>query len=438
MWLIRWFGESSSNEVNYMYDKKGIKMFLVDSYIDFDSMMSIQQTTARLKNDYRIKYLLKCYISRCIYSRQKYNINTHKNSDFLFFYGNVFYRKDHLKTFLDFTEEFENCDIINGEVIDKKKLNIFNIIKYLLLTAVWIIQLLLQGVKITEAFTYLPYAQTCLDVKKLINQLDVKKYKFVVTYYDLQPDDNCLIQYFKSNGITTMTLQHGIFAEKTNKQNVSDTAIEYSKSICDYYLAWNEYSRDEAVKVGVNPNKIQVLGIPKYACMKQINSQYYSDNNIFGVVLNNNDFELHNQMLVKMASELSEKTKMKYILRYHPTMKGDEYNHLTNDFYIGNSDKNTSITEYAQTIEFTLISSSSVFVDLLFIKHPVYRLVVTKEDTYSTVKYNSFNNVDELVLQLHSNSSHNDRIDLFRYLCTSYNAIDNYKKFFVKMEESIK
>jgi hypothetical protein len=224
-----------------------------------------------------------------------------------------------------------------------------------------------------------------------------------------------------------MTLQHGIFAKKSAIHTISDTAFELSSSISDYYLAWNEYTKDEAVKVGLQPNKVIVLGAPKYINIKEPESACHAYNDLFGVILNNSAFDTHNRHLVNMANQIYSKTGKKYILRYHPQMKGDEYKSLYGQGFFKKDDNTHSISEYANEVSFTIISSSSVFVDLLLLKHPTYRLRVFEEDTYSSVTYNSFSSVDELLDILKCGNFDNKA---FSYLCNSYDTYDNYRHFF--------
>ena len=139
------------------------------------------------------------------------------------------------------------------------------------------------------------------------------------------------VQMCQNRKVLTMTLQHGIFARKSVIHTITDTAFELSESISEYYLAWNQYTKDEAIKVGLGPEKIIVLGAPKYINTKEPTEICKADNDVFGVILNNSAFDKHNRCLIEMANQIYNKTGLKYVLRYHPQMGGVEYKSLYNE-----------------------------------------------------------------------------------------------------------
>lgn len=353
-----------------------------------------------------------------------------KNGKFLLFYGTTNYRFDHRRTFSSFSERFEDADVLSGY---KEKRTLFHPLWFLysyLHALVWLIQLLLSGYSLLDSSLFIPHIYTCFITNKSLRQTDLKKYKFVVVYYDVNTDDNYVVQACEASNIVTMTLQHGIFAKKESVDSISDFGLEFTESIADYYLCWNQYTKDEAIKAGMNPERIVVLGIPKYINITNNNTINNYVRNTFGVILNSKSFHIHNQELIKIANEISSSLNVKYIVRYHPQLKGNEYSYLYGPNYLENDDNKTTIEDYAQKVDFTIISSSSVFVDLIYLKHPTYRLVVTNRDTYSTVSYNSFKNCEEFLDIYRKTSPTDDTV--FNYLCTTTSVYDNYRDFFNK------
>lgn len=371
-----------------------------------------------------VLYYFKDSLSR----DKQYVIKQKEKNRYLLFYGAYNCRKDHLRTFTTFSEKFPDADVTCATPC-KKEFTIGCFLKSIPLFFVWLLQMLFNGLPLYECLNSIRFVQICYLQNRLLQSLLEKEYSFIVVYYDASPDENYFVQLCKKKNILTMTLQHGIFARKSTIHTISDTAFELSESISDYYLAWNLYTKDEAVKVGLDADKVVVLGAPKYINTKEPSKPYKSDNKYFGVILNNSAFNEHNKHLVDMANQISDITGYKYILRYHPEMKGDEYKKMYGSGFLKKDNNNHTIAEYACSVSYTIISSSSVFVDLLLLKHPTYRLKVFDEDTYSTVEFNSFATANEFVMLLEK--EHDDNI-AFDYLCNSYNIYNNYRTFFDK------
>lgn len=417
---------------------KKYKPFLIDKRIDVDNLLTIFNEEYKItgKRDYKLLY--RTFISESLFDTYTYHFEKHDNSYFLMFYGKSYFRIDHQKTFLDFANNFNYADVICAKRVEgKRKAHPLRFLKYQLLSFIWVIQLLFRGVKFKDSVAHLSLLITCKETEKFIKKIDFSKYFFVVSYYDMAPDQNYLIQFCNSKNIRTMTLQHGIFARKSNITIINDMAVEFTESPSNYYLAWNEYTKDEAMKVGIPENKIIVLGIPRYSCFEEPPTRQIEKKNCFGVMLNGKNFGLHNKKLIDMANKIYLISGIKFYLRYHPSLKGDEYASMCEGGYLGNLSNKDSIQDYISCVDFTIISSSSVFVDLIFLKHPVYRLIVSDDDTYSNVGEHSFSSEEELVDCITKVGNNDSNEVLFKYLCTGYNTIEKYRDFFNKTKNEL-
>lgn len=412
--------------------------------IDLKQVMQIQ--IFRLENEKSSdNFYITCFkklIRKAIFEDYEYEYNQKDNSNFLFFYGNEFYRDDHHKIISDFSKKFENADSFLSNKLKSKAFNFYNFVISIILYYLWTIQLIIRKANFREILLILPYLLMCYRTLKLVKVINLKKYKFVVVYYDVAPDENCFVQFLKNKKITTMTLQHGIFAKKEIVKNISDTAIELANSSSDYYLAWNDYTKDEALKVGMKEDKIKVLGIPRYVNDKGTTNPIYSINsNTFGIMLNCDDFDEHNRKLLIMAEEIGRALNMQYIVRFHPRLKEGIYKDLLGNHFKCADNNKSSIKDYAENVSFTVMSSSSVFADLIYLKHPTYRLIVTSEDTYSSIKDNSFHNIEEFLNQYNKNKAcSNNNENLFEYICYTNDVYNSYKSFFdeiINKKESV-
>ena len=423
----------NKKEKNF-FSKRNPHFLCVPKFIDLYAIMSIEITSYNFKKYVDHRRFLNKYLRDSLYFPFDYSIQHKENAKFCFFYGKWFYRKDHKKTFHDFVSNFQNCDFVIAEKANKIKKHPFRLVKFVLLMFVWIIQLLLFGHSLRESLVYLPFLMTCVEIKHIVTKIKKYQYKFIVTYYDVAPDQNCFTQFFKKYSIPTMTLQHGMFEKKKNPKSVFDVGIEYTSCISDYYLAWNQYTKDKAVEAGMNEDKVVVLGIPKYSTKSKPSLKSSEKKNLFGVMLNSPGFNQNNLKVLETANEIYERTGIHFVLRYHPDLPHNCFESQCGEGYAGILSNTESIEEYTRHVDFTIISNSSVLIDLLFLQHPTFRLIISNDDAYASITNNSFCNIDDFVLIYKNNDGTVDPT-IFSYLCTGYNTIERYKQFFDEMEQ---
>lgn len=226
---------------------------------------------------------------------------------------------------------------------------------------------------------------------------DFKKYKLAILRYDAQISDNFFSQILKSVGIKTATLQHGVMIAKREEysRNYFDYAgIEFDGFVSDYFLAWNEFTKQEALKSGIKESDIFVVGNIKAINCKPVASR---DNDYFGVVLDGINNEENNVPMIKLCNQISDKIKKNYIIRYHPNFKQTEYNSII--------DSNASVCPPQQTlesflnnIEFCILSNSTVLFELPYYNMPYYRYTDgTAKDKFKDMKEQSFNSLDSFL-----------------------------------------
>lgn len=356
----------------------------------------------------------------------KYELVSNYESKVLLFYGKWNYREDHFKVFSKFSSELQIYDYL-FPLRSHHEFHIFKILKLLILSFIWFWYLTFKGYSLVETFNVIPVLTEGKTLEEIMEKMNIKKYSVVITYYDVSPDESIFIQYAKMNQLITCTLQHGIFAKKDRISSIPDTGVELEYSISDYYLAWNAYTYDEAMKCGRNPQFVKVLGNPKFIGYKYNLIDSNPKRNLFGVILNNSEFDYHNRKLIAMANSIAEELNLNYVIRYHPVLEKDSYIDIVNPkFYEGVSPNNVSIFEYSNTVDFTIISSSSIFVDLLFLDKQVYRLVVSPNDTYSSTRINAFGSIREFI-ELHSEKIVNKKN--IEYLTGPREIANEYKSF---------
>lgn len=400
-----------------------------ESYVNWQQVMVtwvVSDEIGKLRKRSGIGSFVRA-IKEAFCNRYYYEKSGGSNAKTMFFYGRYNYRRDHYNTFSNFVANFKDSCCMKA-IPCTSCINIWRGLKLLGLMWTWFFQALRIGVNVVQAANVVYPLTLCYllkdDLEKILSNTSIKLF---ITYYDVSPDENFAVQVAKHYGKLTATLQHGIFSKKVPCKVLSDTAFEYSESIADYYLAWNQYTYDEWKKIGLPIHKIKVLGIPKYINLSSDGVEITDKKNIFGIMLNNSSFKEHNIRLITMGNEYARRTGMKYVLRYHPELKTDAYQDFIDEkCFHGKSDNSMTIEEYAKTVDFTIISSSSVFVDLIYLNYPVYRLEVFDNDTYSDVKFNAFSTIDELNTAMQEDMNNKK---VFDYLCTTHNIKDFYQEF---------
>ena len=378
---------------------------------------------------------IKKFIKSIFISEYEYVIKYNNSyNEILFFYSHFFYRNDHFNTFINFTNGLDIGDVLYP-IRKKHNINIKKSLKLSLKCISWLKHLRNQNMNFREKIIVL---HTLLEAKKfieIIDKINIGKYKMLSVYYDVNPIDNLLVQYFKSENKVTSTLQHGSFiAKRNNCKNFESRGIELSNCISDFFLAWNEFTKDEAIKAGIKNNNIKVLGIPKYLNLKsELDSNEIQDENkfVFGLILGTKGSQVQNLALINIANKISRDMNYKYKIKFHPSFEGNEYDdYIDKKFYAGYFDKYSTITDYIRTVKFSLVGNSSVYIELIYLKHTTYRIVgVGDFDKFIDIKENTFTSYSDLekILQ----NKENDNEVLFEYLCTVTNIKNSYLDFFI-------
>jgi hypothetical protein len=240
-----------------------------------------------------------------------------------------------------------------------------------------------------------------------------------------------MVQKFKNLNIKTATLSHGIFLAERDINKIDYCGLELKATNSDFFLAWNNFTYSEAIKQGIKPEKIKVLGIPQFVKTNKINCN--KDKKTFGIILENKSGEEYNKKLIYCANKLSYILNFKFSVRYHPSFSGDEYDNLIDKKNFIGKNKDVEISNYCKKVNFSLIANSSVFIELIFLKHKIYRFSSDNiYDKYRDFNFNSFKNFDEL------NNLIKNKIDqsseLFEQLCTVNNVKSSYLNFFKQFD----
>lgn len=268
-----------------------------------------------------------------------------------------------------------------------------------------------------------------LEIKDVEDEFDRKieimKYNLVFCYFDADPFQNFMIQYSKKHGCKTATLQHGVIlsprAEISN--NPDFCGYEFEGFVSDYFLLWNDFTKREAIKYGIESQKLLVLGVAK--CIGMSSIKYSKDNKTIGVFLDG-IFEEHNNIpLIQITQDWAKKNNYTCLFRYHPDYKTTEHlNYL--DLSVSEiCPKTNTIYEFIEKTAFCVVANSTVLFELEYFCIPFIRF--SSNDNLDKYRdYPSF-----------SFTSEDDFDDAYHRMITSekkkfVSADDNYASFFKK------
>ena len=366
-------------------------------------------------------------IKKCISTSERWVYNS-GNSNILFFLNHTRSNNvDLLNSVSDLIPR--KCQI---SYLDESRIVLNRCTKNIWLIFSWLLKLRATKLMSTQKYFLI---RELLRIKYLDDFLsksvDISKFRLVVAFYDAQTFGNFLIQKAQLNRILTATLSHGIVLAQRSDMPIDYCGIELRGTISDFFLGWNKFSKNEALKQGISENKIKILGVP-YFIGYDTGINNYSGGR-FGLVLDNMSGDIFNKRLIVIGNQLSKELNIKYTIRFHPSFNGNEYDKIIDFNYYEGINTDSTIKEYVRTVDFTLLANSSVFIELIYLKHKVYRYGDNSTfDKYRAFKQNSFSSYATLSVMYKSNENRID--ELFEELCTVSDVKKSFTEFFKQFE----
>lgn len=336
-----------------------------------------------------------------VYSEKYYYVSqgsAEKKVLFLFCHDVHTFRPDCTSMFIETAKviDKENYDII--ALKDKKGISFIFTFQLCKLVIIWLLTLIKEKIGISVGLYILREAIDCyfakMQISSLVNESSIK---LLVLFYDADSRDNYFSQYFQQLNIPTATLQHGIqlAPRKGLEDNIDFAGIEFGCFISNYYLAWNEFTRQEAIKAGIKDNQIKVLGISK--CIGKNPLLKKENSNVIGLILDGKYEEENNIPMIRLLNQLCVKYNIKYKLRYHPDYKGTEYLDYIDARYCIATNKRETLNDFLSSVKLCIVANSTVLFELEFYSVPFIRYSSGNlKDKFVGYGGISFNNYEEL------------------------------------------
>jgi hypothetical protein len=357
-----------------------------------------------------------------------YKINDCLNPKYLFCFTNSYGKR---KDYISFFNKVKSLTCENVEINPYYHIRFnFKRIISIVLLFIWIYQI--KSTKLSYKARWYFCNQILLaymDSNEIFDMLSnvLSNIRLAVTFCDVHSVDYMLTHRFKRIGIATATVEHGHFI----------ASWQFGNSHSDYFLVHGEFAREQAIKSGLNPDNVIVVGMMQHIHedTKQ-GEQPGSNTSIFGVFLNGSAFEKDNAPILAYTNWLAKKFNLKYAVRYHPSLNRTAYTSLIDKSCLSNIDGNIgSVTDFAQKIEFVVLGTSTTFMELLRLAVPVFRFPNEEEDFYPTItefNFKSYEELDVLYNTLKNEKEYFTKMILkaSELLCPAGDAAPRYKSFF--------
>ena len=256
------------------------------------------------------------------------------------------------------------------------------------------------GLDKNSTFFLIKRMQVCRNLyRQLVDEHILDDVKYVISQYDAHDVDNMICQSANKLGIPTITLQHGHFhRSQFIQEDVYRIGAPFEGFVSDYFFAWGNYTKREAVLNGINPNRIIITGSLKNKDVLALEGNH----RLFAVILNGRYANDDNERLLKIADELAKKEKMQYIVRPHPTDKKD-YVRIGLSSLFRVSDQKENIYDLASMVSFVICGNSTVVSEMISMQKPVFILrpmgSVDYYEQLNELRFSDVISLEELVIR---------------------------------------
>jgi len=238
-----------------------------------------------------------------------------------------------------------------------------------------------------------------LKIKETLDKMEIQC-KVLYTFFDGGFEGSIISQYFKLNGATTITLQHGqcLFRDSRKDRMNQSVILNF---ISDYCLCKGEFAKKQFVRAGIDKNRVIPLG--NLECISRLEKEEIAvnpENKVVCVFLDTPSYSFYKQStkeLISIANSFSEKFGYKYFVKPHPADNNKIYPKYIDDKYcLDVLDKDYSLDEIGKMVEFSIFHASSIYADMLLRFMKSYKLQTDVKFDIILNKFDIFKNVVQL------------------------------------------
>jgi hypothetical protein len=355
-----------------------------------------------------------------------YQMNVNPKRKYLYCFTNSYGTRE---AYISVFEKVKSLTLENVEINPQYRIRFnFKRIISIILLFVWIQQA--KSTKLPYKIRWYFCSQILLaymDSNEIFDMLSgfLSNIRLAVTFCDVHAVDYMLTHRFSRIGIPTATVEHGHCI----------VGWQFGNSHSDYFLVHGEFAREQAIKSGLKPDNVIVAGMMQHIHEDTMPREQLNHFSGFGVFLNSVAYAEDNAAILTYANLLAKTFNLKYAVRYHPALNRVPYNSLIDKSCLSDIDGNArSVADFSQKIEFAILGTSTIFMELLRLAVPVFRYP-NEEDIYPTITEFNFKSYEELEILYNSLKNEKERftetmIQVREILCPAGDAAPRYKAFF--------
>ncbi|PWK77723.1 hypothetical protein LX99_02608 [Mucilaginibacter oryzae] len=256
--------------------------------------------------------------------------------------------------------------------------------------------------------------------------LQGKKYVAFNSAYDIE---TLITLFFKSKGVTTYHLSHGVSYIKYKKTMPLDR-VNGENITADNILVWGESSKRDLINnYSIFPEKILVAGNPKYPKRKINVKQSFKTGIVF---LGRNIYDDQNVRIVEIVGEVSKLWQIKFVIKPHPRSDLNRIRLVAKNYDIDVVDTKYTINDILKTgsYDFAIAYNTTVYYEAMYYSLVCLRYDQDENEDYEGIE-DKFRDEESLMKQINKfknmeNEDLNVKIDNLLVTVLGM-GIDNYK-----------
>ena len=206
---------------------------------------------------------------------------------------------------------------------------------------------------------------------QLSDELDdeLKNVRFLLTFMDTDIFENYITQTVQNNGGKVAALQHG---QRFFINEPCDSYVGMDNMSANYKLVWSKFSRNQYLKAGYKKENLPVVGSTKY--LKTPKRLINKQTNTIGIFLDgpfSYGSKISNRDILEIVIEGAQLFDFRCIIKPHPVDRLDNYGNITEHNNISIAEPEQSIESLSNEIDFGIVHTSGVAIDLLILDVPV-------------------------------------------------------------------
>lgn len=193
--------------------------------------------------------------------------------------------------------------------------------------------------------------------------------KFLLTFMDTDIFENYITQTIQFNGGKVAALQHG---QRFYINEPCDSYVGMDNMSADYKLVWSRFSRSQYQKAGYPVERLPIIGSTKYLCTKHKSTV---ETKTIGIFLDgpfSYGSRKSNNAILNIVIKVAKETGYKCLVKPHPVDKLENYHKIVGSDKIIIAEPGQSIESLSDQIDFGIVHTSGVSVDLLILDVPVF------------------------------------------------------------------